>query len=153
MDICNYLTSRCQRVVVDGAMSQITPIVSGVTQGSVLGPLLFLIYINSVTKLHLSHGTKLSLYADDLYKHIYPYDDYTELQSDINLFYNWSSENHLVFNTSKCKQMAISRKRNQYNFRTILLGNEALEIVQRYKYLGVMITSTFRGHSTSTLNV
>ena len=122
-------------------LSQITPIISGAPQGSVLGPLLSLIYIESVTKLHLSHGTKLSLYADDLYKHIYPYDDYTELQRDINLFYNWPSENHLVFNTSKCKQIVISRKRNQYNFRTILLGNEALEIVQRYKYLGVMITS------------
>ena len=141
--ICNYLTSRCQRVVVDGAMSQITPVISGVPQGSVLGPLLFLIYIDSVTKIHLSHGTKLTLYADDLlvYKHIYSYDDYTELQSDINLINNWTSENHLVFNTSKCKQMVISRKRNQYNFRTILLGNEALELVQRYKYLGVTITS------------
>ena len=51
------------------------------------------------------------------------------------------SENQLVFNTSKCKQMVISRKRNQYNFRTILLGNEPLELVQRYKYLGVTITS------------
>ena len=73
--------------------------------------------------------------------HIYSYDNYTELQSDINLINNWTSENHLVFNTSKCKQMVISRKRNQYNFHTILLGNEALELVQRYKYLGVTITS------------
>ena len=72
---------------------------------------------------------------------IYSYDNYTELQSDINLINNWTSENHLVFNTSKCKQMVISRKRNQYNFHTILLGNEALELVQRYKYLGVTITS------------
>ena len=66
---------------------------------------LIILYIDSVTKTHLSPGTKLTLYVDDLlvYKHIYSYDDYTELQKDINLINNWTSENHLVFNTSKCK--------------------------------------------------
>ena len=62
----SYLTARHQSVVVNGTTSQAIPVISGVPQGSVLGPLLFLIYIDTIPILHLSEGTKLFLYADDI---------------------------------------------------------------------------------------
>ena len=70
--IHSYLRRREQHVVVNGAASQSIPVISGVPQGSVLGPLLFLVYIDSISLLQLSEGRKLSLYADDmlLYKTI-----------------------------------------------------------------------------------
>ena len=64
--VCNYLTNRKQHVVVGGESSQDTTVLSGVPQGSVLGPLLFLIYIDDVSGLVLSAGSTLNLYADDM---------------------------------------------------------------------------------------
>ncbi len=79
---------------------------SGVPQGSVLGPLLFLIlYIDGITGTDLSPGSKTSLYADDmlLFKIIKSNTDYIDLQRDIDGLNNWVSTNHLTFNSSKSK--------------------------------------------------
>ena len=70
--LCSYLSGREQYVLVNGKHSKSTLVRSGVPQGSVLGPLLFLLYVNDITNLHRSDQSKLSLYADDmlLYKPI-----------------------------------------------------------------------------------
>ena len=66
LSICReFLSSRSQRVVVDGATSEWIPIVSGVTQGSVLGPLLFILYISEIFELVVN---RLYAYADDYHK-------------------------------------------------------------------------------------
>ena len=76
-----------------------------------LGPLLFLIYVDDITRVPLSEGTKLVLYADDmlLYRKIDHPEDYVALQLDINSVNNWIKGNYLTFNASKCKYMLISR--------------------------------------------
>ena len=91
----------------------ITKLISGVPLGSVLGPLLFLMYINDINDLSLSAGSKLVMYADDilLYRAISSEDDSTLLQQDVDALGVWNLLNHLSFNTSKCKTMVLSRKR------------------------------------------
>ena len=147
--ICSYLTNRSQRVVVDGTASSEVHTVSVVPQGSVLGPLLFLMYINSVTYLQLSQGSKLILYADDivLYKPIKTYSDY---QSELDLFQAWSDRNRLVFNLKKCKFMIITRKKIKLlePLNNIMLGTSPTERTYSFKYFGVTISSTlsWSGH-------
>ena len=140
--IHSYLRSREQYVVVNGAASQSIPVISGVPQGSVLGSLLFLVYIDSISLLQLSEGSKLSLYADDmlLYKTISSDADYISLQQDIDLIHGWSTANLMTFNVSKCKCMVISRKRN-VNTPSLTLNSSHLEVVECYKYLGLLLSS------------
>ena len=64
--ISDYLICRSQQVVVDGATSSAMQVLSGVPQGSILGPLLFLIYVDGITDVSLSQGSQLSLLADDV---------------------------------------------------------------------------------------
>ena len=91
--MCDYLTCRSQYVVVNGAESQLTPVLSGVPQGSILGPLLFLIHINSLSSIPFSNSTKIHLYADDvlLYHIIDSPEAFYNLQNDIYEVAKWSS--------------------------------------------------------------
>ena len=104
---------RKQKVVVEGETSEPIHVVSGIPQGSVLGPLLFIIYIDGINDSVLSVNSKTSQYADDmlLTKPVRATADYADLQTDIDSLNRWVTENHLTFNYSKCKYMLISRKR------------------------------------------
>ena len=89
--ISNYLSNRYQQVILNEVSSPLLPVTSGVPQGSILGPLLFLIYINDLCNTHFSPGTNILLNADDqlLYKPIFSSQDFTSFQNDINLLSNW----------------------------------------------------------------
>ena len=97
-----------------------------------LGPLLFLLYINEITELHLSKNARLTFYADDmlLYKTISCKTSYDELQQDIDHLSQWSDLNMLSFNTNKCKCMLLSNKRNNLP-PLITLNKQPLEFVQQ----------------------
>ena len=111
--ITDYLSNRFQKVVYSGVTSHALPVTSGVPQGSIFGPLLFLLYINDLPS-SFSDRTNIMVYADDilLYKPVRSdLDPRRSFQCDVNLLSNWISDNHLTMNTSKTKSMTISRAR------------------------------------------
>ena len=98
-----YLSSRTQCVRVNGHLSGMLPVVSGVPQGSILGLLLFVLYINDVP--HIVSSTKPYLFAEDTKcLHISPpeSDDNILLQNDIDILTTYSNSWHLHFNKTKC---------------------------------------------------
>ena len=136
--IHNYLAERQQKVVINGVSSSSSHVLSGVPQGSVLGPLLFLIYINDITFLELSPGSRLVLYADDvlLYHPICNTGDYFTVQTDIIALSSWATQNAMTFNLTMYKTMTISRKRNHHIPTTPLtLNGYTLEEVPAFKHL------------------
>ena len=104
-----------QFVVVGEDSSAPASVLLGVPQGSILGPLLFLLYINGVTEVVTSDCT-FSLYAYDnlLFREIIELSDYARVQENINLVHAWFLEWFMEFNISKCKFVIISRKRSRY---------------------------------------
>ena len=109
-----YLTSRSQRTVVGGSASSWAPVLSGVPQGSILDPLLFIIYVNGIFELTLN--SKLMFYADDmlLYRVVDNPKVLAVLQQDIDTISDWVSTHHLTLNISKTKYMIISRSHSMH---------------------------------------
>ena len=141
--IYHYLLLRQQRVVLDGFSSSWSPVLSGVPQGSVLGPLLFILYINNVCCQPWTSRTDLNLYADDmvLYKPVNTIQQFQEFQNDINLIVNFVATICLQLNVTKTKYMHISHKCAQVLLPPPKVDNVPLEMVECYKYLGVIITN------------
>ena len=109
----------------------------------ILGPLLFLIYIDDLTYLPISNGSHSVLYADDLllFRPLKGREDTQLLQDDISTIDKWVQQNHLTFNSAKCKYMVISRKRRPTYPGVLYLGDTPLEQVECFKYLGVILAS------------
>ena len=108
----SYLSGRSQCVVLDGVSSLPTKVSSGVPQGSILGPLLFLIYIDHLCYLQLSNSTTIQLYADDilLFAGFKCANDLVLFQKDINTVASAVHNLGLRLNASKTKLLVISRK-------------------------------------------
>ena len=102
--IRSFLTGRSQRVVVNGADSSWSQVTSGIPQGSVLGPLLFLLFINDMPDDIMS---SIKIFADDtkVYKDVQTEEDMLTLQKDVYALCDWSLKWQLTFNASKCTHM------------------------------------------------
>ena len=103
--IKSFLSNRKQRVIVNGCKSKVFDVISGVPQGSVLGPILFIIFINSLVD---KAGTaNLFIYADDLkiFKEICSEEDAESLQEDLYKLYNWTQYSLLRLHPEKCVVM------------------------------------------------
>jgi hypothetical protein len=138
--IQSYLTDRTQQVVVEGKTSPVGKVTSGVPQGSVLGPTLFLVYINDLGK---NIKSTVRLFADDtiLYRKIQNHNDATLLQKDLKELEKWESDWQMLFNADKCFVLPVTRKHNPIE-TTYSLHNQNLEEVTSSKYLGVELTKS-----------
>ena len=136
----NWLSNRKQQVVINGTSSGWEEVTSGVPQGSVLGPLLFIIYINDldlglVSKISkFADDTKLGIKADEI-------NAVKQLQDDLNKIGEWSVKWQMPFNIDKCKVMHIGYKNMNANYK--LLG-KSLESCSEEKDLGVVITNDLK---------
>ena len=106
-----YLCGRRERVTVLGATSRDLPVTSGVPQGSILGPPLFLLYVNNLPDSILN--SKVAMFADDtnVYRVVMSEDDGAALQRDLDNLSSWSAASGLAFNDKKCTLLTITRKR------------------------------------------
>ena len=109
----SYLQGRKQQVTVLGATSQELPVTSGVPQGSLLGPILFLLFVDDLP--NTVKTSRVACYADDtkIFKSIDSITDCNALQSGLsNDLVSWSESSGLIFNQSKCKYLCITRKKS-----------------------------------------
>lgn len=148
----SYLRGRSIQVAFNGYKSSPFSPPSGVPQGSVLGPLLFNIFINDL-------GSKLKcdylFYADDLkiYTCVDSLIDVVKLQTDINTLYNWCEINNLKLNIKKCKYLPFSNKHNPIT-ASYHINNIQLEQVYSIRDLGVTFDSKlkFNEHISNIIN-
>ena len=115
--IASWFSVRYQKVVLDGQASDSVPVLSGVPQGSVLGPVLFLIFINDLPD---NIRSSVRLFADDcvLYRNINSLTDCQILQEDQNSLAQWETDWQMKFNVAKCHSMMVTRHlpSNQIHF-------------------------------------
>ena len=138
--IASFLFKRVQRVVVDGDVSDYAPVQSGVPQGTVVGPMLFLIFIDDI-KDGITSTTRL--FADDclIYREITSREDAQELQNDIHKLHNWSRQWQMNFNIKKCNIMTITNARKNVIKYKYFMNGEPMERTDKIDYLGVKITN------------
>ena len=141
--IDSFLCFRQQRVVVNGVKSDWAPVLSGVPQGTVLGPLLFSLYINDISS---DIESEIRLFADDCvcYREIKDEKDTMKLQRDIDRLGSWARKWGMRFQPVKCNMMQLTRKRIKKIHASYTLEGTNLENVESIKYLGVTITSDLR---------
>ena len=143
--IINFLSNRTQRVMVEGKFSTRSKVTSGVPQGTVLGPILFLIYINDLPGR--SQYSVVRLFADDciLQREIRSYEDCEKLQQDITAIGKWEKDWLMEFHPGKCHVLTVPYGKKVHNFQYKLHGHVLERPKELYiKYLGVTIQADLK---------
>ena len=141
----DFLKDREQRVVLGESVSSWESVISGVPQGSVLGPLIFVIYINDLTD---SVNNKLKLYADDskILSTVNSWTDALGVQKDIDSISEWMKDWRMQLNTNKCKVIHFGK--NNSNFPYLIedenCGMKYIEDVKSEKDLGVIFEANLK---------
>ena len=151
--IRSFLSGRRQRVVLDGEHSDQVAVTSGVPQGSVLGPCLFLLYINDLAN---ELESTVRLFADDTiaYLTVDSLADASRLQRDLDRLAHWESLWQMEFHSDKCQVLRVCKKRHFPTNFTYTLHGHSLEVVDNVKYLGVTISGNLKWdtHITNITN-
>ena len=157
--IINYLKDRAQSVVLGSFTSTSKPVTSGVPQGSILGPTLFVLFLNDITE-KIDSKTNILMYADDtkIWREINCEEDHHVLQRDIDSVMDWALQNCMKFHPSKCKALMVSKAKMpfldilpfvQYYYS---LGTELIDYCETEKDLGIHINGTLNfSHHSDTL--
>ena len=137
-----FLQGRRQRVRVEQEFSSWVPVKSGIPQGSVLGPLLFVIFINNMPDMI---DSMCLLFADDakIYRAIASQEDKETLQHDLDKLTEWSVTWQLPFNVEKCKSLHIGSKNEHHIYN---MSEKCLEQVKEEKDLGIVIDDELKFH-------
>ena len=138
----SYLTNRRQRVVIKGQASRWAEILAGVPQGSILGPLLFLIYIDDIVNdIECNDTSTLETISD-------PILSFDKINRDLTRLYIWSNQWLVSFNPTKTAYITFSKKLIRQNYPDLFLGGEKLKQVSTHKQLGVIFNDkmTFDNH-------
>ena len=147
----SYLNDRSQYVFCNNISSKTKNINCGVPQGSVLGPLLFILYINDLP--NISNGLSFHLFADDT-NIFFKANNLDTLQTAVNRemskLVNWLNSNRLALNVSKNNFVIFSAKNKPLKPVTIIINKQAIQRKVYVKYLGVLIDSklSFKQHIT-----
>ena len=145
--ITSFLTNRRQCVSIKGSTSTWKPVESGVPQGSVLGPILFIIYVNEIPEIVKSH---IWIFADDT-KLFETSDQAETLQEDLNNLMKWAELWELTFNVIKCKVIHYGQNNPESDY---VMNNKKLESVDEECDLGVSFTRDlkFSQHIAKKIN-
>jgi hypothetical protein len=140
--LSTYLCDRKQRVIVEGECSSYLEVRSGVPQGSILGPLLFILFINDIFEILNDSEIKMVLYADDakvsrVINNMY---DCIKLQNALTDLVNWSNRWGMSFNPKKCSVMSFSRVNILENY-TYAIRECNLNRVYEFNDLGLLVTT------------
>ena len=138
--LSNYLTDRMQRVVINGYTSEFKLVEAGVPQGSILGPLLFLIYINDIVR---ELDCNVRLFADDTSLYIVVENPVTAanlLNNNLGRVHSWAGIWLVDFNASKTESMLLTRKRNVPFHPNLIMDNTILKEVVTHKHLGLIFS-------------
>ena len=153
--IHSFLTGRKQSVVVNGTKSPPADVLSGVPQGSVLGPILFLILIGDINQ-DVAHSF-ISSFADDtrIGKGINSVEDAEQLQQDLQQVYQWAISNNMDFNTSKFELLRYGNDQDLKN-QTCYISNMETEITEKQtvKDLGILMSNSgeFKDHISKVVS-
>lgn len=136
----SYISNRTQKVVIKGCESEYVDISSGVPQGSIVGPLLFIIFINDISECF--QNCNFLLYADDLkiYCRIDNIEDHIKFQEDLNRFSNYCYKNKLNLSIEKCKVITFTKKL-KINIFPYSLCSTTLKRETSVKDLGITLDS------------